>query len=301
MKKEINEIKIFIPTKNRLDNEKTYHLLEKLGLKPFLVIEPQEEEKAKKLGFRYILLPKNNQGITFARNFILDTCRKQNIEYACMMDDDISGFVRMENNKRVKDTDDCFLEALEYFINSKMCGTMQYHQFGVFANKYVSFYQNIEVIFFLYIPSLTNVYFEEDTIEDRDFSLDIVLNHGCKTFRLEQLCFCVPSIGTNKGGIESDSRAQKQIYWSNKMQKKWGKEIIKVVVKKNGLTDIRTNWRYVRKLVENKNTLSDAIKYTQSLLFNVDYSKEKEPEKEILPKQLQLDFMNNLDMLKVQS
>lgn len=250
--KKYEQVEIFIPSKNRLNEEKTYNLLKQLGLNPKLVIEPQEVDKANELGFDFIVLPDNNKGITFSRNFILDYCRKNNIEYACMMDDDIYSFVKMENNKRVKNTDDCFLEALEFFVDEKKCGTMQYHQFGVFAKDYVSYNKNIEVIFFLYMPHLDRVYFEEDTIEDRDFSLDIVINHGCTTFRLEQLCFCVPSIGTNKGGIESDTRAQKQIYWSNKMQQKWGDKIIKVVVKKNGLTDIRTNWRYVNKLVKEK-------------------------------------------------
>lgn len=247
-----DQIKIFIPSKNRLNDEKTYELLLKLGLKPQLVIEPQEVNEAKEKCFNFITLPDNNKGITFARNYILDYCRNNNIEYACMMDDDIYNFVRMINNKRVKNTEDCFLEALDVFLNEKKCGTMQYHQFGVFAKNYISYNKNLEVIFFLYIPDLKNVYFEEDTIEDRDFSIDIVLNHGCTTFRLEQLCFCVPSIGTNKGGIESNSRAQKQIYWSNKMLEKWGPDIIKVVVKKNGLTDIRTNWRNINKIINNK-------------------------------------------------
>lgn len=253
-------IKIFIPTKGRLNNEKTYELLIKLGLKPIIVVEPQEYGNAVEMGYNCLMLDKNNQGITYARNFILDYCRNNHIEYACMMDDDIYSFVRIVNNKRVKDSDDCFLEALEFFMNEKKCGTMQYHQFGVFANNYVSYNKNIEVIFFLYIPDLDGVYFEEDTIEDRDFSLDIVLNHGCTSFRLEQLCFCVPSIGTNKGGIESDTRAQKQIYWSNKMLRKWGPDIIKVVVKKNGLTDIRTNWRNVNKILKQRNGQNTQLK-----------------------------------------
>ena len=36
------QIKIFIPTKGRLNDEKTYNILKNLNLDPVLVIEPQE-------------------------------------------------------------------------------------------------------------------------------------------------------------------------------------------------------------------------------------------------------------------
>ena len=73
-------IKIFIPTKGRLNNEKTYELLIKLGLKPIIVVEPQEYSKAVEMGYNCLMLDKNNQGITYARNFILDYCRNNHIK-----------------------------------------------------------------------------------------------------------------------------------------------------------------------------------------------------------------------------
>ena len=84
------QIKIFIPTKGRLDDEKTYNNLVSLGLEPILVIEPQEVEKATSLGYNFIVLPANNMGITYSRNYILKEARDMNYEHICMIDDDIS-------------------------------------------------------------------------------------------------------------------------------------------------------------------------------------------------------------------
>lgn len=252
-KNDIKSVEIFIPTKNRLTNEKTYKILVDLGLTPRLVIEPQEEEQAKELGFNYILLPDNNRGITFARNFILTYCINNNIEFAAMLDDDVSNFLTIIDGKRVKENNTSFLKALDKFMDFKYCGTMQYNQFAWCQKKPIVYNRGIEVIYFLYIPHLTNVRFEEDTIEDRDFSLDLILNHNKPTFRLNHLAFTVPSIGTNKGGIESSTRYNKQIEWSKKMEKKWGSDICKYVVKKNGTPDIAINWRTVDKIIAQRN------------------------------------------------
>lgn len=237
-------IEIFIPTKNRLNKEKTYEILTNLGLSPRLVIEPQEVEQAKKLGFNFISLPDNNRGITYSRNYILDYCQKNNIEKAVMMDDDIIQFRRVIAGKGYKDNT-CFLDALEYFKEVNMCGSMQYGQFAWAQKKHIKFNTYLEVIFFLYMPDIGNTRFEEDTIEDRDFTLQLLLNRRVDTFSLQHYGFQVPSIGTNKGGIASDSRAKKQEEWSYKMQKKWGPDIIKIVTKKNGYVDVRINWKNV--------------------------------------------------------
>lgn len=254
------QVKIFIPSKNRLNDEKTYNILKSIGLKPYLVVEPQEYSKAKELGFDVIVLDKNNQGITYARNFILNYARKNKYEYICMLDDDIKqmGYIVKNENannslkqSRKKDNK-AFLSALDYFIENKTCGTMQYTQLAWNQIKPIVYNRGLEVIWFLYMPFLKDIIIEEDTIEDRDFSLDIILNYGIKTFRLNHYYFFVPTIGTNKGGIESETRAAKQDYWSQKMQEKWGKDLIDIIKKSNGYTNIKINWRQVDYLLNRK-------------------------------------------------
>ena len=244
-----NEVGIFIPTKGRLNKQKTYDILINLDLHPILVIEPQEELQAIDKGYNFITLPENNKGISYSRNYILNYAKKCNYEYICMIDDDINVFGYIKDKKRVKDNN-AFLDALKYFKESKTCGTMQYTQFAWCQPKSIVYNRGLEVVMFLYMPLLQNVKFEEDTIEDRDFSLDIILNHKVKTFRLNHLYFQTPSIGTNEGGIECD-RYKKQIEWAQKMERKWGSNICKYVVKKNGVPDIKINWRYIDKALNN--------------------------------------------------
>ena len=97
--------------------------------------------------------------------------------------------------------------------------------------------------------------------------------------------FQTPSIGTNEGGIECD-RYKKQIEWAQKMERKWGSDICKYVVKKNGVPDIKINWRYIDKALNN------------TLIQVKDFNDKKETKNFIFqnpPKfeQLQFDFMKN--------
>ena len=204
------DIHIFIPTKERLNNQKTYNILKELNLNPILVIEPQEENEAVERDYDFIVLPEDNKGISYSRNYILDYAKNKNFKYICMIDDDIQFFGEIVPIRKRKKGNEAFLKALEYFKNSKTCGTMQYNQFAWCQPKPIVYNRGLEVVMFLYMPLLQNVYFEEDTIEDRNFSLDIILNHNVKTFRLNHLYFQTPSIGTNKGGIESNSRFHKR-------------------------------------------------------------------------------------------
>lgn len=93
------DIHIFIPTKGRLNNQKTYNILKELNLNPILVIEPQEENEAIERDYDFIVLPEDNKGISYSRNYILNYVRKCNYEYICMIDDDISQFGFIENKK----------------------------------------------------------------------------------------------------------------------------------------------------------------------------------------------------------
>lgn len=251
----INEIKLFIPSKNRLNKPKTYNVLTQLGLSPIFILEPQEEEKAKLLNFNYILLNKNDQGITYARNFILNYARNNNYKYIVILDDDIEYFKRVDPilHKGIRDNT-AFIDALKYFYNAKNCGTMQYSQFGWAQTKEINYDKSIEVVHFLYIPQLNNINYTENTIEDKDFTLQLIFN-GISPFMLNWLCFQAPSIGTNKGGLYDFYNSGKNKIWVENFLNKWGSEIVKVVIEKNGWINAKINWRIVKKIKENKNQL----------------------------------------------
>lgn len=235
---------IFIPTKNRLDKPKTYQILKDLGLKPILVLDPQEEQEAKKLGFNYIALPLNDQGLTYSRNYILDYCRNNNIVNAVMIDDDVNCFGRIIEKRFIKDNK-AFLDALKIFEKTQTCGTMEYAQFGWASPKSMSINKSIEVVHFLYIPKMKNVSYEYDTKEDKDLAIQLIFK-GVDIFKCNHLCFQVPSIGTNKGGLHELYAQNRDNKWAENLYNKWGSNIVKLVKKKNGRIDVQIRWNKIR-------------------------------------------------------
>ena len=84
---------ICIPTKNRLDKQKTLGLLKGYPRELIhLFVEPQEFEDYSRLYSevcQVVNIQKDDQGIAYVRNFILDFCNEKKLEYIWMIDDDI--------------------------------------------------------------------------------------------------------------------------------------------------------------------------------------------------------------------
>lgn len=248
---DISDVKIFIPTKNRLDNPKTYNILKEIGLNPILVIEPQEEEIAKTKNLHYMLLPENEKGLIYSRNYILNYCRKNNIEYAIMIDDDINYFGKVDfNNKKVIKNNGAFLEAIQFFIKVKTCGSMEYNQFAWASTKTYSLNRGIEVVHFLYLPVIPKtIQYEIELKEDKDFAIQLLMS-GVTTFRLNSVCISVPSIGTNKGGLYDLYQQKRDNQGAINLYNKWGKDIIQLKHKKDGRIDCSIKWNNIQKILK---------------------------------------------------
>lgn len=243
-------IKIFIPTKGRLDNQKTYDILVSLGLKPVLVVEPQEHDRATVLGYPHLTLPLNNQGIVYVRNFILSYCREKNIDYCVMIDDDVNYFGKTDfvKKKVIKDNT-AFLSALDYFYKAKMSGGMEYVQFAWAGKKPVTFNKGFQVCHFLYLPNIPkNLWYDVPNKEDKDFGIALLMN-GVETFNLVACAISVPSIGTNKGGLNEMYANKEDNIGAVNLQNKWGSDIIELVHKKDGRIDANIKWRKIKQIV----------------------------------------------------
>lgn len=83
---------IIIPSKGRAGKTKTDKLLENLGLTYFFVVEPQEQKDYGSTGSNIMVLPENDQGLTYARDWTLRTMRKLKYERFWLLDDDILEF-----------------------------------------------------------------------------------------------------------------------------------------------------------------------------------------------------------------
>lgn len=238
----VEEIKIFIPTKNRVGKQKTYEILKSLNLEPILVIEPQEENSYKGK-FNYILLPDNDRGISFSRNYIIDYSRQKGYNYIIQIDDDLNGFYRKEGKKLIKDNS-VFIKALERFIEYKgYCG-LEYQQFAWCQDCDESFNRSVEVCLMMYLPYIPeDVKFDPKSKEDKDFAIQLLM-HGKETMKMNNISLSVPTVGSNEGGLHDWYSSKKDADASYYMLEKWGNEIITIKDKKDRI-DAMVNWKGV--------------------------------------------------------
>ena len=103
---------IYIPSKNRPDGELLIYLTER-KIHFTLIIEPQDVEKYKEFKdkAKILILPEDNKGICYVRNFIINHNRNNGNDYYWMLDDDISGFYRGNGEKCIEID---IIEALEF-------------------------------------------------------------------------------------------------------------------------------------------------------------------------------------------
>ena len=85
---------IFIPTKGRARRCKTAELLRSQLVEFNLVVEPQDaDDYAKEYGLSNLMvLPKNDQGLVYARNYIKTEAIKSGADWHWQLDDDIRWF-----------------------------------------------------------------------------------------------------------------------------------------------------------------------------------------------------------------
>lgn len=238
----IEDVKIFIPTKGRPNKQKTYELLMSLGLKPVLVVEPQEEKFF--IGKNYVVLPENDKGISFSRNWIMDFSRKNGYDYIVQIDDDVNSFWRKYGNRNKKDNK-CFLDALKTFIEYKgYCG-LEYKQISWCQNNEFSYNHSVEVCLMMYLPCIPEeIRFDSKSKEDKDFAIQLIIK-GFETMKMNEFSFSVPTVGTNDGGLHDWYASKKDSDASYYMLEKWGKDIISIKFKNDGRIDAMVNWKAV--------------------------------------------------------
>lgn len=210
---------VCIPTKGRPQTT-IYKHFNDAGIEVFHFIEPDELEMYNVPN--KISIEKNNQGICYVRNFILDYARKKNIEWIIMCDDDVRHFGAY-NGKTIK-TDatiwfDIFnkakqlpfeLVAINYRQHAWRCRT-NYSINRTFA----------EVCFLMNVKKIHWKYRDEFKLKhDRDFTLQTI-KYGNGVIRFNHYIFNAPDIGSNKGGLYNDYAKKKDLRGAYSMVKEW--------------------------------------------------------------------------------
>ena len=190
----------YIPSKGR-PSTKTYNLFQSAGIDVRHFLEPSEIELYDVPG--KVDIRKDDGGIAYVRNFMLEYAKEQGHEWVIMCDDDITGFGKYEAKTKLKTDASIWLEIFEKvsdlpyeLVGMNYVQHAWYHQMDLCVNSKFA-----EVCVLMHIPSIHWRYRTEfDTKEDRDFVMQGIRD-GAGVLRFNRYFFSCPSIGTNAGGL----------------------------------------------------------------------------------------------------
>lgn len=238
---------VFVPSKNRSTSIKTPTVFKNKDW-PVIVVEPQDEEKYRKVGWSNLLvLPKNDGGIAFVRNWILNYAQEKKISHYWMLDDDITAFIVYEGSKGRRVEAEKALETAEKIllqIPKLAQGALEYNQFAWSTKNEASAIGYCDVAVLMCADRIGKIRYRSDMDlkEDRDFTLQL-LAAGHYTGRASKIAFAAPKNGSNKGGL-SDVYAQagREATASERMIKAWP-GICSHNLKPDGRPDVKINWK----------------------------------------------------------
>ena len=190
----------FIPTKGRL-NTKTYKLFEAAGIEVKHFIEPSELDLYDVPN--KINIEKDNQGISYVRNFMLNYARENNHEWVIFCDDDVKSF-GIYNGKTVKKTAGIWNDILQRAkklpfeligINYTQHAWHEKTSYSI-NKKYVEVcvLMNVKKIQWNYVTGMK---------QDRQFCFETIRN-GYGVLKFNHFWFSCPDVGTNKGGLYNE-------------------------------------------------------------------------------------------------
>ena len=242
---------LFIPSKNRVDNSHLLSFLSQIDTKQIVVVvEPSEilKYRNKYPMFNYLILPIDNGGITYVRNYIKEHTENSGISNYWQLDDDITGLFYRVGTKLIRSDLNVLLQAQQKFIENNIAlGALEYRQFAWSATKELIANSFCDTCVFV-DNKLTDglryrVYVEGK--EDRDFAMQVIKN-GLKTARNTMFAFSAPPNGSNAGGLkEIFYDLGKEEICVSRMVELWGDDICQPITKENGRKDVKIYWNKI--------------------------------------------------------
>jgi hypothetical protein len=198
------EFPIYVPSRGRATLQKyTVFQLKESKLDFFLVVEPQDYDNYVKYHEEkhILMLPKNNMGIAYARNFCKDHSKALGAKYHFQIDDNINSFKILENGKKAKVS---ALNVLSHMSNiassfSNIGGVGLFHSAFAFGKIRKTALINQQIFSCCLFSSENDIRWEDGIIEDTDYSIQM-LNIGLCTILLTQVVMNKSTTMAMKGG-----------------------------------------------------------------------------------------------------
>lgn len=209
---------VCIPSKGR-PKTKTHKIFEEAGYDVYHFVEPQDYDSYEAVTNR-VNIGKDDMGMTFVRNFMLDWCRQQNHEWAWVCDDDITAF-GIYNGKTIRKDGSILkeIEAKAMKLPFEIVG-MSFAQFAWTEKKRHSINSKFAEGCVLLHISKIHWNYRENTKEDRDFLLQSI-EKGNGVLRFNHYWFNTPKIGSNAGGLHDWYKTNKDHDAARKMAMTW--------------------------------------------------------------------------------
>jgi hypothetical protein len=171
------------------------------------MVEPQDYKAyAEYFDEDYLFkMPKNDQGIAYARNQALTLSRKRGEECHWQMDDDIRKFMRRVDSKNVKVTPADSVKTIEREFNRYTDLSMIAHRYTSFAFSQktdYSFNQNPCSSFLL--RNSLKAKWHKGTVVDADFALQVLYAKGTTIITNRELIDTIPPMKQAGGLTDSE-------------------------------------------------------------------------------------------------
>ena len=243
---------IYIPSKGRYNNCFTADLLLKEKINFRLVVQEKEYENYKENfpNINIVVIPQNKienylkdnlWALPFTRTWIKKYSENNNEKSHWQLDDNISGIRQVNKGKSTKCSTSFAFKHLHNFYNAhKNIGIMGLRH-SAFASFQPKPYQvNQQVYSIVLVKNFNHIYWRNNTIEDTDYSLQILANNFC-TVLFNIFCFQKPSTSTLKGGnTDSVYQGDGRLICARKLQRDWP-GIVKKITRKKGMPRILLN------------------------------------------------------------
>jgi hypothetical protein len=219
---------IFIPSKGRAQRLLTARCLDRDGVPYKVVVEPsQAEAYAATVGWnRLEILPENNRGLVYSRNWITDHARSLYVERHWQIDDDILYFVCWRRGTEIQCRADYALAASEDFAD-------RYENVGLLSlnscffvrpsiqyQKVPPFYLNHRCYTIILFLNSLPYRWRPPNNEDADMTLQVLAGGWC-TVLLNALAMKTLTTMKHKGGQTESFKAGARLAMVRALERRW--------------------------------------------------------------------------------
>ena len=220
---------VYVPSKGRADKGMTGAMFDAAAVPFRFVVEPQDEDAYSEAWGeeRVLLLPDNDQGLVYSRNWIKRYSTEQGELRHWQFDDDVKVMIRVHRGFRIPVDASVALQVLEDFVLrysnvalASFNSEFFVPQTGSFAKKWPPFYLNARCYTCFLIDNSIPHAWRGRYNEDTDMTLQ-VLSAGLCSVLLNAFCIRTPTTMSQAGGQTDIYEGDGRLHMAQEMEKQW--------------------------------------------------------------------------------